>query len=110
MAMRRAFWRTSIRAPDRLDWAPMSVSAELSGEARPGILTSLYERFLAERERWPLWFPVLMGVGVGGYFSLTSEPAWWIGAGALTVASAAMIAAWRARIDVTATGAVLALA
>ena len=88
----------------------MSVSAELSGEARPGLLTPLYERFLAERERWPLWFPVLMGVGVGGYFSLTSEPLWWIGAGALIAASAAMIAAWRARIDVTAVGAVLALA
>src|SRR5690242_19274271 len=102
--------RASIRPPDRLDWAPMSVSAELSGEARPGLLTPLYERFLAERERWPLWFPVLMGIGVGLYFSLTSEPSWWIGSGALTGASAAMIAAWRARIDVTATGAVLALA
>ncbi len=33
----------------------------------------------AERERWALWLPVGLGVGVGAYFALPVEPAPWIG-------------------------------
>ena len=29
---------------------------------------------LAERERWPIWAPVGLGVGIIGYFALPSEP------------------------------------
>lgn len=36
----------------------------------------------AERERWPLWLPVLLGVGVGTYFALPVEPWPWLGPGA----------------------------
>ncbi len=38
---------------------------------------------LAERERWPLWVPVLLGAGIGLYFALADEPAGWTGAAAL---------------------------
>ncbi len=31
--------------------------------------------FLAERERWSLWLPVFLGLGIGIYFSLPREPA-----------------------------------
>lgn len=30
--------------------------------------------FLAERERWPLWIPVMVGGGIGSYFGLPAEP------------------------------------
>jgi len=85
-------------------------SAALAGESRPSIFSSIALRFLAERERWALWFPVLMGAGIGLYFSLTQEPAWWIGAGALLLAVLGMLAAWRGRIDLMAAGAFLAVA
>jgi competence protein ComEC len=35
---------------------------------------SLRRALLAERERWALWLPVALGVGVGFYFALSSEP------------------------------------
>jgi len=40
---------------------------------------SLALRFDAERERWVLWTPVALGLGIGLYFSLLSEPPAWIG-------------------------------
>ncbi|MEW5729782.1 MAG: ComEC/Rec2 family competence protein, partial [Pseudomonadota bacterium] len=50
---------------------------------------------LAERERWPLWLPVLLGLGIALYFSLTSEPAGWAGAAAFLAAAAAALAVRR---------------
>jgi competence protein ComEC len=35
---------------------------------------------LAERERWVLWTPVLLALGIGGYFAFDSEPPRWLGA------------------------------
>lgn len=35
--------------------------------------------FLAEREQWALWLPVVLGLGILGYFALPAEPSWWIG-------------------------------
>lgn len=32
----------------------------------------------SERDRWALWVPVLMGLGIGFYFSLAQEPALWM--------------------------------
>ena len=29
---------------------------------------------IAERDRWPLWLPVALGAGAGGYFALPFEP------------------------------------
>ncbi len=52
--------------------------------------------FVAERDRWPLWLPVLMGGGVGLYFSLPHEPPPWVGSAFLAMSLAAtMGTAWR---------------
>lgn len=34
---------------------------------------------MAQRERWPLWLPVLLGGGIGLYFVLPFEPPMWSG-------------------------------
>ena len=49
----------------------------------------------AERERWPLWLPVLMGAGIGVYFALKAEPPAWLGPVALALAALALSLAWR---------------
>ena len=35
--------------------------------------------FAAERDRWILWIPVLIGFGVAIYFGLPGEPPAWVG-------------------------------
>jgi len=52
--------------------------------------------FLAERERWALWAPALIGVGIGLYFALDREPALWIGPAFLAGFLAATMLARRA--------------
>ncbi|HEY9080718.1 ComEC/Rec2 family competence protein [Magnetovibrio sp.] len=52
----------------------------------------VYQAFIGDRERWPLWLPVLLGSGIEIYFSLPSEPPLW--AGWATAAILATIA-WR---------------
>lgn len=45
------------------------------------------EKLLAEeQDRLALWLPVFFGVGIGGYFVLATEPAWWVGGLWLAVA------------------------
>ncbi len=63
--------------------------------------------FAAERERWVLWAPVLMGCGIGAYFSATSEPAIWTGPTVLVIASTVVLIA-RYRPNVALFGAALA--
>ncbi len=47
---------------------------------RPGrAIRTLLSLFLSERERWPLWLPVLIGIGIAVYFSLATEPPTWLG-------------------------------
>ncbi|HUZ74817.1 MAG TPA: ComEC/Rec2 family competence protein [Stellaceae bacterium] len=61
-------------------------------------LRSPGDSLLAERERWPLWFPVLMGVGIGIYFSLGREPPPRLGTALLLLAAAGLgVAWWRGR-------------
>ena len=60
-------------APGHEGGATPATSALRSGFAR---LTAI---LLAERERWPLWSPVAIGIGIGVYFALPVEPRWWIG-------------------------------
>jgi competence protein ComEC len=43
-------------------------------------LTRLRIALAAERGRWPLWAPVLLGLGVAGYFHWPAEPPAWLGA------------------------------
>lgn len=59
-----------------------------------GVLERLIACLIAERDRWMLWLPVAMGVGVGVYFELTVEPPLWI---AWATPSAAILAAILAR-------------
>lgn len=49
---------------------------------------------MAERERWPLWLPVLLAGGIALYFALPNEPAWYLGP---AVAGALACAAWAVR-------------
>ncbi len=48
----------------------------LDGErqADGGLFAPLMRRLEAEQERWFLWMPVLLGLGIGLYFALPSEP------------------------------------
>ena len=41
-------------------------------------LGGLAARFEAEQDRWFLWSPVMLGGGIGVYFILGEEPAWWL--------------------------------
>ena len=54
------------------------------------------DRFSAERERWALWLPVILGVGIGLYFTLPLEPPWWAGSLALIAAGAVFLAVRKA--------------
>src|SRR5690349_13514100 len=41
---------------------------------RRDLITSVSLALLRERERWPLWLPVLLGAGIGLYFASPFEP------------------------------------
>jgi competence protein ComEC len=62
----------------------------LSGAVRSGVAA-----LLAERDRWALWLPVGLAVGIGLYFALPFEPsravAFGLGSGGLLVAVAALL-------------------
>lgn len=49
------------------------------------------ERLLAERERWPLWLPVFLGLGIASYFGLPIEPPSWLGLAMLVVTALAWL-------------------
>lgn len=49
------------------------------------------EWFLAERERWALWLPVVLGMGIGAYFALPAEPAPWIAPVVLAAACGSLL-------------------
>lgn len=59
--------------------------------AGPG--RSLEKLFAEEQERLALWLPVFLGLGIGVYFALPSEPAWSTGALLLVLAGGFMAAA-----------------
>ena len=54
-------------------------------------LRALGTRFVAERNRWPLWLPVFLGSGIALYFSLSFEPPGWAAALAVALAGAALM-------------------
>jgi competence protein ComEC len=45
-----------------------------AGRDGGGVLAPLVRRLEAEQERWFCWLPVLLGCGIGAYFSLPGEP------------------------------------
>jgi len=64
----------------------------------------------AERERWPLWTPVGVGVGAAAYFALPVEPPPWVAAAALGGAAALLAVGRRAPSVLVAAAAVAAVA
>ncbi|EWY42155.1 competence protein ComEC [Skermanella stibiiresistens SB22] len=69
--------------------ATLSISAYLA--------RALADRLMAERERWILWLPVGIGLGVAWYFALYTEPPAWAGAAATTLfVTASLLARHRA--------------
>jgi competence protein ComEC len=60
-------------------------------------LAYLHESASAERERWPLWLPVLIGCGIALYFQLPSEPPPILGASMVLTAAGLVLLAWRHR-------------
>src|SRR6185312_6914962 len=58
-----------------LGYNPGIASAgDLALERHRTFIAALGERLLSERERWPLWLPVLMGGGIAIFFMLDQEP------------------------------------
>ncbi|MCH7711133.1 MAG: ComEC/Rec2 family competence protein [Proteobacteria bacterium] len=55
------------------------------------------ETLAAERERWPLWLPVGVGIGTAIYFTLTHEPPLWLGLAGMALALALVIEGLRRR-------------
>ncbi len=61
----------------------------------------------AQRDRWPLWTPVLFGAGIATYFALRFEPSqWW----ALLAVACSLGAVWTFRHAVFARAVLVALA
>jgi competence protein ComEC len=56
-----------------------------------GLAPWLLARLLEERERWLLWLPVGIGIGIGLYFSLRQEPPAWLGPALLVPAALAWL-------------------
>ena len=60
----------------------------------------LADLLIAERDRWVLWFPVGIGVGIAVYFALRFEPPFWVGpaglavAGVIAILGSAQAATW----------------
>ena len=70
----------------------------------------LQNSLIAERDRWPLWLPVALGTGAGGYFALPVEPSLasaWVALGLALVATVLAILG-RARWSLSPIGALLA--
>ncbi len=53
------------------------------------------DRLMAERDRWPLWIPVVLGGGIALYFGWPDEPAGWLGPVAAGLAAAVALGARR---------------
>jgi len=58
-------------------------------------ISSLASRLVAERPRWALWLPVLLGTGAGLYFALPFEPPVWGGVAVLAAGLAIAALAFR---------------
>ncbi len=46
---------------------------------------------MAERVRWALWLPVMLGLGIGSYFALPVEPPFWVALCGLVLALGALL-------------------
>jgi len=82
------------------------------GEAdgRAHVLAPLLRQLEAEQERWFLWVPVFLGVGIGTYFWLPSEPGLFAALTPLAVALALWVSGPRSVFLGLVIGAFLAMA
>ena len=68
----------------------------MSAKAALGAAMGRLEAALAgERERWALWLPVCLGLGVALYFALAVEPPLWLGAAGVAAAAVLGVAGRR---------------
>ena len=70
----------------------------------------LAANFIAERERWALWLPVFVGVGIGIYFWLTVEPPLWLGLLLVALTMPAAVTAYQLQRGTIAALAIAAIA
>jgi competence protein ComEC len=59
------------------DWPSLGPS---DGGVFARAASAFSDMLVAQRDRWALWLPVALGIGIGLYFALRSEPGHWIGA------------------------------
>ena len=60
------------------------------------VCRSFADALLAERQRWVVWFPVMLGCGIGLYFAQGEEPVSMVAILALVLALAvALVTHWR---------------
>ncbi len=52
---------------------------------------SFARALVAERDRWLLWLPVFLGIGIAIYFELPTEPPVWLGAVAIGIVAIAIV-------------------
>ncbi len=77
---------------------PMWVLSNTRRTVRAWIPGTIAGCLAAERDRWVLWLPVGLGIGIGVYFALPGEPSPWLGpSAALAVMVLAAVAF--ARVD-----------
>lgn len=76
-----------VRKP-RTAAAARALGARATAFAVPSALAA---RLVAERDRWVLWLPVALGLGIAAYYELRFEPeAWWGWALAILAAPVAL--------------------
>ena len=56
-----------------------------------GASSGLPSAIAAERDRWVLWLPVALGLGIAGYFSLPHEPPPWLAVASPVLLAAALV-------------------
>ncbi len=64
----------------------------------------------AEQDRWFLWVPVFVGIGIGCYFAAPVEPVWIIALAPLLAAAGLKLTARRGVFALASTGALLSVA
>jgi competence protein ComEC len=72
-----------------MPWRAVAASALPALRRLDALARRAAELAAEERDRWPLWLPVGLGIGIGTYFSLPAEPPPWLGWAAVGAPAAA---------------------